>query len=292
MDDPVSKTSRTIYQNPTGSLDPLELEKPAESAGAHIFALDPLPIDNREAFDLLFFNLRSHWKLPFALMVVMSGCIAALGLSENSAAVIIGAMIVAPLSQPILALGAAISLGWKEEIARLSLLVLAGAASVVTIAYLINIALPNTTPNEQILARTAPDLRDLGIALAAGIAGAYGYYRSEFSTVLSRRGDRRRPGSAALCCGNDDGRWQAVARPGRDIAVRNEPGWHPGCITAGLFHWRHLCRKRTKEMVSWRYRGNGHDDCFADCSAGRELCGDDRSGQCADRQISDNCKHA
>lgn len=162
-----------------------EQEKPAESQGSRIFEIDALPIDNREAFDLLFFNLKSRWKLPFALMLAMSACIATLGLSENSAAVVIGAMVVAPLGQPILALGAAVALGWKQEMARFVGLVLLGSAAVFGIAYLINILLPNSTPNEQVLARTAPDLRDLGIAVAAGIAGAYGYYRSEFSTVLS-----------------------------------------------------------------------------------------------------------
>jgi uncharacterized membrane protein len=44
------------------------------------------------------------------------------------------------------------------------------------IAYLIGLA-PNLTPNEQILIRTAPDLRDLGIAILAGAAGSYGYYQ-------------------------------------------------------------------------------------------------------------------
>ncbi|WP_324827933.1 DUF389 domain-containing protein [Qipengyuania zhejiangensis] len=172
---------------PNGSVQPdlLQIEKPAESAGSQIFSIDPLPIDNREAFNLLFFNLKSHWKLPFALMLAMSACIATLGLSENSAAVVIGAMVVAPLGQPILALGASIALGWKQEMLRLFGLVLAGSVGVMAVAYLINLVLPVATPNEQVLARTAPDLRDLGIALAAGVAGAYGYYRSEFSTVLS-----------------------------------------------------------------------------------------------------------
>jgi uncharacterized membrane protein len=39
------------------------------------------------------------------------------------------------------------------------------------IAYLIDLPC-NLTPNEQILIRTAPDLRDLGIAILAGAAGS------------------------------------------------------------------------------------------------------------------------
>ena len=103
-------------------------------------------------------------------MLVMATGIAALGLSENSAAVVIGAMVVAPLGTPIIALGAAVAIG---------------AASVVVIAFLLGLILPQAIPNEQILARTTPDFRDFGIALFAGIAGAYGYYRKEFSSVLA-----------------------------------------------------------------------------------------------------------
>ncbi len=38
---------------------------------------------------------------------------------------------------------------------------------------LVGLTLPDATPNTQILARTNPDLRDLGVAVLAGTAGAY-----------------------------------------------------------------------------------------------------------------------
>ncbi len=44
--------------------------------------------------------------------------------------------------------------------------------------------LPNSTPNAQILARTSPDLRDLGVALLAGAAGAYAQTRSSLASSL------------------------------------------------------------------------------------------------------------
>ncbi len=65
------------------------------------------------------------------------------------------------------------------------LLIAVGAVTVVTIAYSIGVILPQATPNDQVLARTTPDFRDFGIALFAGVAGAYGYYRKEFSAVLA-----------------------------------------------------------------------------------------------------------
>jgi uncharacterized hydrophobic protein (TIGR00271 family) len=118
-------------------------------------------------------------------MLFLSVGIASLGLSHNSTATIIGAMIIAPLGQPIVALGGAIALGWTLQSFRMIGIIILGTIFSLGIAYLIGLTLPNLTPNEQILIRTAPDLRDLGIAILAGAAGSYGYYRSEYSTVLA-----------------------------------------------------------------------------------------------------------
>ena len=118
-------------------------------------------------------------------MLILSVGIASLGLSEDSSATIIGAMIIAPLGQPIVALGGAVALGWRLQSFRMLGIVFLGALSSLLVAYLIGLTLPDLTPNQQILIRTSPDLRDLGIAFLAGAAGAYGYYRSEYSTVLA-----------------------------------------------------------------------------------------------------------
>lgn len=156
-----------------------------EADDSGIFS-ESVPIDARAAtFDLLFFNLKQQWELPFWLMLLLSAAIATLGLSENSAAVVIGAMIIAPLGQPIIALGASLTLGWGLQTVRMLGLITVGALSVIAVGYVFGTILPIATPNDQMLARTAPDLRDLGIAIFAGAAGAYGYYRSEYSTVLA-----------------------------------------------------------------------------------------------------------
>jgi hypothetical protein len=54
----------------------------------------------RGTFDLLLFDLKHGWLLPSWLMLSLSAEIATLGLSQNSVATVIGAMIVAPLGQP------------------------------------------------------------------------------------------------------------------------------------------------------------------------------------------------
>jgi len=122
-------------------------------------------------------------KFIFANAFLSVG-LASLGLSEDSSATIIGAMIIAPLGQPIVALGGAIALGWKIQSFRMLGIIIVGTVSSILMAYLIGFTLPDITPNQQILIRTSPDLRDLGIALLAGAAGASGYYRSEYSSIL------------------------------------------------------------------------------------------------------------
>lgn len=150
------------------------------------FFSQDVPVEERTSvFNKLFFHYKKDWQSSFSLMLILSVGLASLGLSEDSSATIIGAMIIAPLGQPIVAFGGAIALGWRMQSFRMMGIIILGAVSSILIAYIIGFALPDITPNQQILIRTSPDLRDLGIALLAGAAGAYGYYRSEYSSILA-----------------------------------------------------------------------------------------------------------
>lgn len=156
-----------------------------DDISSDLFALT-VPSDARHAaFNKLFFNRKQGWRLPFWLMLMLGAGLAALGLSQSSAATIIGTMIIAPLGQPIIALGAAVALGWPAQFLRLLGLIALGALSVISLSYLLGFMLSVDALNSEILLRTAPDLRDLAIAVFAGTAGAFGYFRPEFSTVLS-----------------------------------------------------------------------------------------------------------
>ncbi|MGY6500967.1 MAG: DUF389 domain-containing protein [Acidimicrobiales bacterium] len=110
--------------------------------------------------------------------------IATMGLSADSAAVVIGAMLVAPLMTPIMAVATSLALGWPRR--AVVPLVGVGLAAVgsIGLAWLLHsfIAAPPLT--DEILARTSPDLRDLFIALAAGAAGALGTAREDVSSSL------------------------------------------------------------------------------------------------------------
>lgn len=140
--------------------------------------------DRSEVLQRVFLDSDPHWLASFIVMLILADGIATLGLSQDSAATVIGSMVVAPLGGPIVALGGAIAIVWPREIMKMFLMVVAGAITVIITAYLFGIFLPNSTPTAQILARTSPDLRDLGVALLAGTAGAYAQTRSNLASAL------------------------------------------------------------------------------------------------------------
>lgn len=116
-----------------------------------------------------------YWR-RFSMLLGLAVVIATMGLVRDSGAVIIAAMLVAPLMTPILGIAAAITTGWIGRAIRLIAIVWLAAFASVFIAWLIvwlsdfprGVLLPG-----EVLSRTDPGAEDLVIALAAGLAGAY-----------------------------------------------------------------------------------------------------------------------
>ncbi len=110
----------------------------------------------------------------YFILLWLAALIATFGLIEDSIAAIIGAMIVAPLGGAIMALAGALVSGRSRW--QLVCLVQVGLGSLMVIAvgFVLAWILPNPLGlNASIEARTSPGLLDLGVALAAGAAGAY-----------------------------------------------------------------------------------------------------------------------
>jgi uncharacterized hydrophobic protein (TIGR00271 family) len=148
------------------------------------------PSERRRIFDDLFFegDRRGPYLRRFIVLIVLSSLIAAFGLVNDSAAVVIGAMLIAPLMTPMLGSAAAIVEGWARRFLETFAIVIFGAVMAIAVGFIVAVVLPrlhdgSALPGE-ILARTAPNLVDLGIALAAGAAGAYIMIRSEASSAL------------------------------------------------------------------------------------------------------------
>lgn len=110
------------------------------------------------------------------VMLVLSVAIASFAVLADSTAVVIGAMLVAPLMTPILGLAGALVNGWGRRALHSAALVAAGALAAVTLAYGVAAWSPvvlTVATNSQIVSRVSPNTIDMLIALAAGAAGAF-----------------------------------------------------------------------------------------------------------------------
>lgn len=120
----------------------------------------------------------------FWLMLTLSVTIAVMGLAADSAAVVIGAMLIAPLMTPIMTFSAAIGLGLGKRAVQAAFLVVAGSVWAILFAVVLARTLPTVTIGNELLSRTSPDIRDLIVAVAAGAAGAYATAREDVSSAL------------------------------------------------------------------------------------------------------------
>ena len=124
-------------------------------------------------------------SLGFFLLLLCSAVIATLGLISNSTAVVIGAMIVAPLMDPILSLAFALAISNNTLAKRSLLTIFLGVLTVVGTAAFLSMLLDVSEVNREMISRTAPNLIDLGIAIAAAIAGSFSMTRAGLSNSIA-----------------------------------------------------------------------------------------------------------
>lgn len=119
-----------------------------------------------------------EYVLRFSFLIVLSASIAGFGLLANSAGVVIGAMLVAPLMTPITAAAGAIVTAQNKRLWRALAIVVWGIVLAVAVGWLValiaggNVTDPRELPGE-VQARTFPGLLDLAIAVSAGAAAGY-----------------------------------------------------------------------------------------------------------------------
>ena len=126
------------------------------------------------------------WR--FAALMVLATSVASLGLLADSGAVVIGAMLIAPLMTPMLAMATALVRGWPTRELEQMAIVAGGVAVAIATGFAISLFVPheltaNSLP-DQITSRTNPSLVDLAIAVAAGAAGGYVTMRRQAGGAL------------------------------------------------------------------------------------------------------------
>ena len=118
------------------------------------------------------------WVLIFATMI------ASLGLNVNSAAVIIGAMLISPIMGPIMGVGLALGINDFELLKKLRNLALMFIVAIITSTVYFFIS-PLSSNSSELLARTVPTTYDVLIALFGGLAGIVAQTRQDrTSTVI------------------------------------------------------------------------------------------------------------
>ena len=163
---------------------------PTTELVAEWFAARPLAVDDRQRLytELMYEGVNTRTKvIRFVVLMVFASVIASLGVVADSTAVVVGAMLIAPLMTPLMGMALSLVMGWPNRLARSSLVVLAGIAIAIGIGFVVGLAeftLVDTLVNSQIVSRSNPTIVDLAIAVAAGGAGAYAWSRPDVSNSL------------------------------------------------------------------------------------------------------------
>lgn len=117
-------------------------------------------------------------------ILILAIIIASIGLNMGSTAVVIGAMLISPLMNSIMAIGYGLATAdmplVKKAASRFAIQII---ICIVTSTLYFFIS-PISTPSAEILARTSPTIWDVIIAISGGIAGAIGGTRKEKTNVI------------------------------------------------------------------------------------------------------------
>ncbi|HSF99944.1 MAG TPA: TIGR00341 family protein [Vicinamibacterales bacterium] len=111
----------------------------------------------------------------YVVMVALSTVVAGVGLIRDDVAVIIGAMVIAPLLGPNMALSLACTLGHADLAKRSLKSIAVGVTTAAVLSVLLGILLQVDPASPEIAARTRPGMGDVILALAAGAAGSLAF---------------------------------------------------------------------------------------------------------------------
>ncbi|MGB3492769.1 MAG: DUF389 domain-containing protein, partial [Elainellaceae cyanobacterium] len=127
----------------------------------------------------------SQVSLNFLVLLASSCLIATFGLIINSTAVIIGAMLIAPLMQPLRGFAFAAIEGDRELLRVSASAIGIGTLVGIAMSWLAGILLGIPEFGTEVLARTQPTLIDLSIAIVAGAVSSYAKIRPEIGDAIS-----------------------------------------------------------------------------------------------------------
>ena len=178
------KDFRLILQPLEASFpSPKEIEKKFEESGTgNDKEKVPMRVSRQELYNDIFDN--SKLTTVFLVMVILSTIVAAVGLLRDNVAVIIGAMVIAPLLGPNVALSLATTLG-DDDLGRNAIKTnLSGIALSFILSLCIGYFVFIDPSQPEILSRTIVSYGDIILALASGVAGALAYTTGAPSALI------------------------------------------------------------------------------------------------------------
>ena len=167
---PVEATLPKVEEEPKDKAEPVETLEPAPDEGSQVAG-------GRISREELYEDISSGTRLTriYLITVVLSTLVASIGLVRDDVAVIIGAMVIAPLLGPTVALALATTLGDTGLAHKAMRTLAAGVAVAGGLSVLVGLVMPIEEPSAQMMARTELGLTQIVLAAAAGSAGALAY---------------------------------------------------------------------------------------------------------------------
>ncbi len=166
---------RLILYPVEATLPVMEME--AEAEDPEIQKPEDKPTPERISREELYEDLSQAGRVTpvYLVMIALSSLVAAVGLNRGDVAIVIGAMVIAPLLGPNIALSLASALG-DPHLARRSLRAIGyGVVTAAAISLLLGIVFPVDPTSPELAARTSAGLGDIVIALSAGTAGSLAF---------------------------------------------------------------------------------------------------------------------
>ncbi|MEP7361354.1 MAG: TIGR00341 family protein [Chloroflexota bacterium] len=145
-------------------------------------ALSPERIGREELYEDI--KDAARCSRVYLAMVVLSTIVAAVGLYYNSVAIIIGAMVIAPLLGPNMALSLGTTLGDLSLLRRALLTAAAGIATTIVLSVIIGFLVHVNPASPEVASRDAVGLGDIAVALASGCAGALAFTTGVSTTLI------------------------------------------------------------------------------------------------------------
>lgn len=124
-------------------------------------------------------------SLDYFVLIIVASMLASLGLLLDSGAVVIGAMLVAPLMGPIVSFGVGLVTARFRLLRQAAVTVALGILTAFAVGFILGKLVPLNAPTQELLGRGYPSILDAGVAVGAGFIAAYATARRGIPAALS-----------------------------------------------------------------------------------------------------------